>query len=240
MEWEVWAVRTATVNVDPVVVGSSRTADRALAPLTAWILRSARAVVLVDVGAHPDAGHLRPELGFEPDLSAREALHRLGQNQGDVIGIVLTHLHWDHASAVHGFTCPVFVSAREDAFCLQPTGAQAHAYDYAGAGDIDRVVHIGEGDAPFPGIRALELAGHTPGSIGVMVTVHAGRVLIAGDLVGNRDQLTSEPWRIPFVTSDADAARASLERIRAEISNSDVLPAHDMTIFTDGALTRVR
>ena len=69
------------------------------------------------------------------------------------------------------------------------------------------------------GVRIVELPGHTPGSIGLIV----GRQLLAGDAVGSAKEAVAE--RIASCAGDEQAATASLKKALA--MSEIVYPGHD-------------
>ncbi|NEW37279.1 MBL fold metallo-hydrolase, partial [Nocardia cyriacigeorgica] len=83
----------------------------------------------------------------------------------------------------------------------------------------------------------VDLAGHTPGSIGVLLAVDDGsRVLLAGDAVWNKLQieLIREKAPMPGLLFDADrdATFATIHRLHALPDGIEVVAAHDHDAVT--------
>jgi glyoxylase-like metal-dependent hydrolase (beta-lactamase superfamily II) len=116
---------------------------------------------------------------YRPILQGR--LKRLGVDPGTIDTVVLSHLHWDSA-------------ANADLFPNAEVTLHEHALAYADAPDqhdADTPGYIGRalrrlrlrplsGEQNIAtGVRTVELPGHAPGSIGLLV----GDALLAGDAV---------------------------------------------------------
>jgi glyoxylase-like metal-dependent hydrolase (beta-lactamase superfamily II) len=80
-------------------------------------------------------------------------------------------------------------------------------------------------------VLLVELAGHTPGSVGVLARTATGSVLIAGDAAWHHEQVDrirqkpAFPGR--FVDADRDAAFATLHRLHLARHLVRVVPTHD-------------
>nr|WP_246227179.1 MBL fold metallo-hydrolase [Propioniciclava coleopterorum] len=77
----------------------------------------------------------------------------------------------------------------------------------------------------------VDLAGHTPGSVGVLAHTASGWVLLAGDAAWNHAQVDAVRQKpaVPgeVVDTDRDASFATLHRLHAARSRVAVVPAHD-------------
>ena len=180
----------------------------------------------------------RPVLGLADALATREL-------SGDDIDFALsTHLHWDHVSGLLDLP---------DSVELRVPGAE---YDWAMRGDrapygvvraplVDRRVATINLDGPAVltfershdlfgdgAVILVDLPGHTPGSIGVLLAVDDGtRVLLAGDAVWNTVQieLIREKAPMPGRLFDADPDRTfeTIQRLHALPEGIEVVASHD-------------
>jgi glyoxylase-like metal-dependent hydrolase (beta-lactamase superfamily II) len=153
-----------------------------------------------------------------------------------------THAHWDHVSGLLDMPgLPVHLHRRER--------------DWVGSGPVapvggvrdslrDRPVIEYDLDGPpvltFTGSHDLfgdgsvilvDLAGHTPGSVGVLAHTRRGWILIAGDAawhalqVDNVRQKSSYPG--VFVDEDRDEAFRTLHRLHLARRAVAIIPTHD-------------
>ncbi len=109
--------------------------------------------------------------------------------------VILSHLHWDHASGMRDFPNARFVVGRTEWEAATAPGSHRHAYvreQFDGGAKLDvELVSTVEG-RPFLGFSAsldlfgdgrfvlVNLPGHTPGSMGIFVTLPSGRRFLWG------------------------------------------------------------
>ena len=167
-------------------------------PVYNLVIDHPEATILWDTGSHPEAGAGRwPDDLYdafehydadEHDLET--ALDRAGYSLPAIDAVIQSHLHLDHAGGLHNFDgtdVPIYVHEAElkHAYYSAKTGAGTGDPAYLSA-DFDhelnwRVVH-GERERRFEGIEFIHLPGHTPGLLGLRLTLpETGTVLIAGD-----------------------------------------------------------
>jgi glyoxylase-like metal-dependent hydrolase (beta-lactamase superfamily II) len=136
---------------------------------TVALIRVAGRTILFDTGPY----------AYRPILQGR--LKRLGVDPDEIDTVVLSHVHWDTAANADLFPhADIVLHERELAYAEAP---DAHDDDTPGyAGRALRRLRLrpvtGELDIA-PGVRLLELPGHSPGSIGALI----GKELLAGDAV---------------------------------------------------------
>ncbi|RJO77270.1 MBL fold metallo-hydrolase [Nocardia panacis] len=180
----------------------------------------------------------KPVLGLADALAAREI-------PLDSIDFVLpTHLHWDHVSGLLELpaSIPVRLPEAEYQWALggqhPPIGVargplRGRAFDRFTLEDIPVLSFPRSLDLFGDGAVVLvDLAGHTPGSLGVLLAVDDGsRVLLAGDAVWNRLQIEMlrEKAPMPGELFDADrvATFATIHRLHALPGAIEVIAGHD-------------
>ncbi|MDB5985378.1 MAG: fold metallo-hydrolase [Nevskia sp.] len=160
--------------------------------------------------------------------------------------IILSHAHWDHASALGDFPdAKVWVTPAEKRFIdsghpptVLPTQFQFpaerwHLYElssgpYAG---FDRSLDLfGDGSAVL-----LPLPGHTPGSVGLLLSVPSGqRYFFVGDLAWNSAGITGPHRKFSLASKivdlDAETNWQVLLQVRGLLDANPglhVVPAHD-------------
>jgi glyoxylase-like metal-dependent hydrolase (beta-lactamase superfamily II) len=154
-----------------------------------------------------------------------------------------THAHWDHVCGLLDFAgLPVYLRDAERDWILggdrPPVGGVRSAltdgrpvvpYELDGPPVATFTAsHDLFGDGA---VLLVELAGHTPGSIGVLVRTDSGWVLVAGDAAWHYEQVDRVRQKPAFpgnlVDSDRDAAFATLHRLHLARHLVRVVPTHD-------------
>ncbi len=237
-------------------------ATRAVWPNTAsgLLVRHPRGDVLIDAGwsanALAEMAELSPQKrpmaervigGLQWRLSAPEALRRAGHAPQSLAWILPTHAHYDHMGGAADLApTPVLVAPAERAY-LQ---AQLRTPDVVAASNIravsPRLHDIAFSARPYLGfdssfdlhgdgsVVVVPLPGHTPGSVGVFVTVGTRRVFHIGDAAYvseavERGLPKSAPLRA-FADHDGPATDAAVRRLAAfhrEHPEIAIVPAHD-------------
>ncbi|MFE7225436.1 MBL fold metallo-hydrolase [Nocardioides sp. NPDC057577] len=154
-----------------------------------------------------------------------------------------THAHWDHVCGLLDLPgLPVRLRTIERDWILGPgrppvggvrpaltDGRPVETYDLDGPPVATFTAsHDLFGDSS---VLLVELAGHTPGSIGVLARTASGWVLIAGDAAWHYDQVDLIRQKPAFpgdlVDEDRDAAFATLHRLHLARHLMRVVPTHD-------------
>ncbi|MBF6394288.1 MBL fold metallo-hydrolase [Nocardia cyriacigeorgica] len=185
----------------------------------------------------------KPVLGLSDALAARDI------DVADIDFVLPTHLHWDHVSGL--LELPSSIEIKLPATELEWASTGPHA-----PMSVVRATLDGRACAPFEldgppvltfhrskdlfgdgSVVLVDLAGHTPGSIGVLLAVDDGsRVLLAGDAVWNKLQieLIREKAPMPGLLFDADrdATFATIHRLHALPDGIEVVAAHDHDAVT--------
>ena len=210
---------------------------------------------VVDTGLHPSvsakpaanfgrlaAATVKPELADGDDLPAQ--LRRRGIDARTISLVVMTHLHYDHASGMSEFPGATFILT-EDEWRFATTvnrpilhGYRPSHYDYAfdyrtlsyDEARIDSYSTFGRtfdlfGDGS---VRLVFLPGHTPGHQAVLCHLRDRDLLIAGDAIYTYGQLTDAP---PAPRpEDPHTYRRSLQELRlfhSQFPQAVIIPGHD-------------
>ncbi|MGY0502346.1 MBL fold metallo-hydrolase [Nocardia sp. FBN12] len=250
---------TALVQADlcaptAIVAEGVRTLRSTQLTMSSFLIRHPDATFLVDpaicAGVHE---RVLPELPFlvsqlvAPDdpvhpLTEVLAAHDLTGN--DIDFVLPTHLHWDHVSGL--YELPGLVPIRVPAVEYHWAMGGSHVPLGVARGPLrGRAFDLYELDGPpvltfdrshdlfgDGSVLIVDLAGHTPGSVGVLLAVDDGsRVLLAGDAVWSTLQidLLREKAPIPgeFVDADRDKAFETIHRLHALPAEIEVIPGHD-------------
>ncbi|WP_231390196.1 MBL fold metallo-hydrolase [Nocardia sp. CNY236] len=222
--------------------------------MAAFVVEHPKARFLVDpalcAGVHD---RVLPELPFpvsylvapnKPVRGLAEALAEYGLAGEQIDFAVPTHLHWDHVSGL--VELPSSVELRLPAVEYDWAMGGTHAPVGVARGPLrgrayDRFELDGPPVLTFPRSKDLfddgsvvlvDLAGHTPGSLGVLLAVDDGsRVLLVGDAVWTKLQVDLLREKAPMpgklFDADRDAAFATIHRLHALPEGIELIAGHD-------------
>ncbi|MFC9432934.1 MBL fold metallo-hydrolase [Nocardia sp. NPDC057030] len=180
----------------------------------------------------------KPVLGLSDALAARDLA------ASDIDFTLATHLHWDHVAGLLELpdSIELRVPAVEYAWAMRGETAPIGVIREPLRGQSIAPVEL---DGPpvltFPrshdvfgdgSVVVVDLAGHTPGSVGVLLAVDDGtRVLLAGDAVWNTLQVKLIREKAPMpgnlFDADRDAAFRTIQRLHALPDDIEVIASHD-------------
>jgi glyoxylase-like metal-dependent hydrolase (beta-lactamase superfamily II) len=210
--------------------------------------------VLVDTGLHPSVsidgsknfgpvGRLAMRTRMTADQAASARLRTLGIDAARVKVVVMTHLHFDHASAVAEFPKATFVVDRvEWQHAIEPRGGPRgyHArlfdfpfdwrtVDYEDPA-VDSFASFGRSVDLFGdgSVRLVSTPGHTHGHQSVVVRLRGREALICADAVYSMKTL--DEGAEPLMPHDRHKFNRSLREIERFIEQSPgllVFPGHD-------------
>jgi N-acyl homoserine lactone hydrolase len=218
---------------------------------SAVLVRHPHGDLLIDAGFGADvAAHVAmlPRFQRAPYHVGRtvsEQLDAAGYDRGGLLGVLLTHSHWDHASGLDGLRdTPVWMNAYERQYAAEDSGGTVFRHVSAGH-EIHEYGFDSRSYLGFPssydvyddGSVVVVLAGgHTPGSVIVFVTVPSGtRYAFIGDLTWQIDGIrrrVERPWLLrKLADSDPDQLRQDLLRMIALDGLMHIVPAHDLSCY---------
>ena len=211
-------------------------------PIHCWAVEHDGRVVLVDTGETSGVNNV-PFARFDvtPEVELPGALAAAGLAIGDVVTVVLTHMHGDHMDGAVHLPGPVLVHDAELAYTrtLGARFVQRALRQPVPRGVAFTPMALDGG--PFGGfarsrpltddgrIIAVDTPGHTPGHISVLCIDDDGRhVLLAGDTTDTLEQL--RVLRPDAVSPKPDVAIATMRTIlaHAEQHPTVYLPTHDL------------
>lgn len=184
-----------------------------------WVVRNDERVVLVDTGFSADAAARRGKTVHLPPASAYEAL---GVDTSAPHTLVVTHCHYDHIGNLDLFPASsIVMSWREREFWDSPAAGRYLIGYYTEEADLaalrradveGRVRTFADRTDVAPGIEVVEVGGHTPGQLVLVVQTAQGRVLLASDAVHFRRELDDD---MPFAAvTDLPGLYHGLEVVR--------------------------
>lgn len=227
------------------VVGGAFAEQRHFAS-TAVLIQHPEGDLLIDAGFGADAdAHIEslPSFRRAPhDLAdtASTQLNAAGYDRNRLLGVLLTHSHWDHVSGLDSLDVPILMTRAEKEYAVNSKSdtvftvvSQGHEVrEYA----LDGPAYLGfPSSFDFYGdgsVVIVPAAGHTTGSVIVFVTIPSGqRYAFIGDLTWQLDGITGrleKPLMMRMLAdSDTKQVRRDMERIMALQDRIQVVPAHD-------------
>ncbi|CAN5176835.1 N-acyl homoserine lactonase family protein [soil metagenome] len=215
---------------------------------------------LVDTGLHPSvtskpAANLGRVVGrfsraeLEPGMDVPAQLRKRGMDARDIRTVVMTHLHFDHASGMAEFTGARFVLSEREWVAATTTprplfhGYRPAQYDYAF--DYRTVDFNGDAITSYSSfgrtfdlfgdgsVRLAFTPGHTLGHMSVICRLRDRDLVIAGDAIYTLAQLEDAPP--PPRPEDPHTWRRSLQELRLFAQNypdAVIIPGHDPEIWS--------
>lgn len=235
--------------------GGSFTDERVFG-MAAIVLQHPRGTLLVDAGFGSNVDThilttpylMRALSAYDKEPTAAEQLRAAGIATADLKGVVLTHAHWDHVSGAEDLAgTPVWVTAAEMEFirdCNQQTALacsfghlpwQVYGFPHGAYLGFESSYDVfGDG-----AVVLVPMPGHTPGSVGVFVTLANGRrYAFVGDTAWQKEGVdlpAERPW-LPRTLLQEDAAAVRLwlvhlNRLQQAIPDLLIVPAHDRRVL---------
>lgn len=212
-------------------------------PVYNVVIDHPEATLLWDTGVHPEAadGYWNDsqiaafEYTADADQRLEPALAEAGYGLEDLDGVILSHLHMDHAGGLYNFDgTDVPISVHEDEFRHAYLAARTDRGDdwYIADDfhhDLEWSIVSAESTTLYEGIELFLLPGHTPGLLGVQIEDREGTVLLISD---QADIHLNYEARIPMsggmLWSKAQWRR-SLDAVeaRARVTEALVVAGHD-------------
>jgi glyoxylase-like metal-dependent hydrolase (beta-lactamase superfamily II) len=239
--------------------------DRIRVPVVGFLLEHPSAgPVLVDTGFHRSvavgpSGERARNLGsigrvmsravqMRPEQTVLEQLGALGIGAGEIPLVVMTHLHFDHASALCDFPDATVLLARAEWDSATGRGAALRGYSRAQLDPRPSYVTVdfaaqGTPDGPFTrtldvfgdgSLMLVSTPGHSAGHLSIVVRLAGREALLTGDAAYTLGTLRGDerPWR----SEDGAAFERSLAELRAwdrEHPGALVVPGHDIAAWEE-------
>ncbi|GLY02821.1 MULTISPECIES: MBL fold metallo-hydrolase [Actinoplanes] len=177
--------------------------------------------------------------------TVREQLDSLGYDRGRLLGVLLTHTHWDHVSGLDGLRgVPIWMTAAERRHAATDPSGKVFRHVAAGH-DIHEYGFTGRPHLGFPSsfdvygdgsVVVVPAGGHTPGSVVVFVTLPtAERYAFVGDLtyeIGDLRRAADRPRLASrFTHTDFEQLRRDLCRMSTLDGPVRIVPAHDLGTY---------
>lgn len=211
-----------SAEIELLFTGLPAEADKFLfGTSTVALVRAAGELIIFDTGPY----------AYRPILQGR--LRRAGVDPATVTKVVLSHLHWDNAANADLFAnADILVHQRELDAADRTSERDWAIPEYTGRAMRRLRLQPVVGEIELAsGIRILELPGHTPGSIGLMV----GNSLLAGDAVGSAKEAVAGK-----ITSCAGSAQDAAASLAKALDASEIIyPGHDRPFLVEPPITYI-
>lgn len=204
-----------------------------------WCIKGKNEVILLDTGmTDADAEHMCNARLHGGSTYIEEKLRALGVNLTDVHKIIVSHLHGDHFSAFGLFPNALFyIQKKEIEFFTGPgikfRQVAQFAPDMAAVMKLayaQRIRYLDGDEMIAPGIKAVLVGGHTPGSQIVSVTTVKGQLVLCADAM---DRYQNMEASVIGMAAELLPALFALDTIKKLASSPDlIIPGHDPLIMT--------
>ncbi len=217
---------------------------------TAILVQHPKGDLLIDAGFGSDvAAHIAtiPRFArapFQATATVSQQLDASGYYRNQLLGVLVTHSHWDHVSGLDELQAPIWMNSGERQYAAQDQdgkvfrtvskGHEIHEYDFNGPPYLG---FPSSRDIYDDGSVVIALAGgHTTGSIVAFVTVPSGqRYAFIGDLTWQLDGIRRRVDRPllmrKLADSDPEQVRQGLLRIIALADLVQIVPSHDRDAY---------
>ncbi len=166
-------------------------------------------------------GQILPKMTEEDRIV--NILKRVGYEPEDLLYIISSHLHFDHAGKWYFTNTPILVQRAE-------YETAQHSEEYLKECILPNLNYkIIEGDYEVvPGVQLLYTPGHTPGHQSLFIeTENSGPVLLTIDASYTKENFEDE---VPFAGVDSELALSSIKRLKEIVrkENPIVFFGHDI------------
>ncbi|MBV9684040.1 MAG: N-acyl homoserine lactonase family protein [Solirubrobacterales bacterium] len=199
-----------------------------------YVLRHAGDTIVLDTGFHPDAGERRGRTCLR---HPRDALADLGIDRDGVSRVIVSHLHYDHIGNLDLFPrARVYVPERELSFWTSDIARHPQFSRHVEPATISQLIALERQNRVdrydgtrelVPGIRAITVAGHSPGQQVFVVETAGEPLVLASDAVHFYEELEHDrPFAIVVNLLEMYRAYEMLRELRQELGAA-VVPGHD-------------
>jgi glyoxylase-like metal-dependent hydrolase (beta-lactamase superfamily II) len=205
---KVLAVNAKKADVDALLTANGLPTDQLSLAFHPLLVRTADKVMLFDSGAGASMG---------PNAGRTSAnLAAAGVDPASVTDIFISHSHGDHVAGLVANDALVYPNATihiQAAEWASFKGQEPMAALVAAI--TPKVVEFAPGADLLPGVKAVDIKGHTPGHSGYLITSGDQSLLYVGDMVHHSVISVQQPdWTIAF-DADAPTAQASRKEVIA-------------------------
>ena len=203
-----------------------------------WCIKTSFGPVIVDAGVPPGLASTKSLVNY---INPVEVLARIDIDASKVEHVIITHLHWDHASGVELYPNAIFyLQKSEFNFWIRNPIAKRPCFlqvsdektnTFLASLESTARLRLLEGDVKIlPGIECIFAPGHTVGLQAVAVSIN-GKMAVLGSDCAHVFRNYREDWPTSLIT-DLVGWMETYDRLRAKASSMDLLfPGHDVLML---------
>lgn len=191
-------------------------------------------------GHWPDCLQNTYELHQRMEQNLELQLALCGVRKEEIDTVILSHMHFDHTGNIHMFKNADIYVPKDDFMMAQTTvRLSGDPSSYCGycKKDLDVTVkqyHLVEDNFEIvPGVEVINLPGHTPGLLGLIITLlKEGTFIFPMDAVYT-NEIYGPPAKASGLLFNRTQYFKSIEVVRGlqKKYNATVIPAHDWELF---------
>lgn len=205
---------------------------------------------------HPTAGWILYDMGPVPAAewaqglqavvkvtsgSLAEQLDKVGVKPEEIGHVILSHMHIDHIGGIGLLkdTAEFYVDRREAeaAYTTVLATCDVGTYGFYPKKEILTEVKkmnyldVNETTELFPGVHVVDVRGHTAGTLGLLLELESGAILVTSDACNTRVNYGGCPGGLCFDSIAAVQSVQRLHRLAAQYKVQDVWFSHDEEQF---------
>lgn len=154
-----------------------------------------------------------------PETTMEHQLGLLGLTPADICYVILSHMHMDHIGNDYLFadTAEFFVSQEEAGYACRMVMSSQDPVDHGFYIREDvllsrkRLNYIDRDEELFPGVEVIQLPGHTPGVMGLVLHLKGGTIIFPSDAAAFQKNLEG---RQPAGVYDSLGYAQSIRKVR--------------------------